>query len=480
MKKLLLMMLVLCMVLPLAACKGKGNNGGASTTPSGDVSQGTGDAYLDSLPSRDYGTYEFQVLCTTQTKGFYDVTAEDKDPISEAVFRRNAAVEDRYNVIFKHTPLDGNKTGEKEFATTIRTSCNMDKGFDLIVGQQYYCLPAATEGNLQDLSNSQYIHWDEDWYSSKINENASVNGKTYGASGTYIMSQISYAMATLYCKELWDALDTDIDLYQLVRDKKWTYEVLYEYSANYFTDTDQNGTKGDSDVFGYVYNAHGVAASIAASDTPITTRKADGTMTILDYYNPHLVEVYDDYFDFYNNSLGVFRRSDDFGPAIMLSGGKALFACAQLGAMNDCTELKNSEYHYGVLPMPLYNENQSEYFTYTMRWELFYIPRNADLERSSIVLEYLNYTSEKHVIPSYWDEALTLRAADSDQDSEMMYVVRDALWYDFVTFFNHEVPLRDAAASQINNGSTRFSSWWGQNKDLMEGKLQDVLMKYGV
>ena len=478
MKKFLFLALIFCMVLPLAACGGKDDDG-TQTTPPGQDSQGTGDTYLDSLPSVDYDMYEYQVLCTTQTEGFYNVTVEDQDPVSSSVYERNAAVEAKYNVIFKYTSMDGNNTGKEAFATAIRTSCQLDKGYDLIVGQQYYCLPAATEGNLHDLATSQYLHWDEAWYSPKINENASVNGKIYGASGSYIMSQISYAMATFYNKELWDALNTGDDLYQQVRDYEWTYEKLYEFTANYFTDTDQNNAKGDGDVFGYVYNTHGVAASIAASDTPITTRNADGSMTILDYYTPHLVSVFEDYFDYYNNSLGVYRRSDDFGPAIMLASGNAMFACAQLGVMNDCTELKNSSYHYGVLPMPLYDEEQSEYFTYTMRWELFYVPSNADLDRSTIILEYLNYTSEKYIIPAYWEEALTLRAADDEQDSEMMYIVRDALWYDFVTFFNHEIPMRDAVASQINNGSTRLSSWWNSNKDILEANLQSVLEKYG-
>lgn len=477
-RKILLLVLIFCLVLPLAACGDKGNNGTPAASSDGG-SQGTGDPYLDSLPSRDYGMTDFNVLCTTQTEGFYNVTTEDQDPVSSSVYERNAAVEAKYKVLFKYTAMDGNKTGEDAFATAIRTAAQLDHGYDLIVGQQYYCLPAATEGNLQDLSGSEYLHWDEVWYSPKINDNASVNGKIYGASGSYIMSQISYAMATFYNKERWDALNTGDDLYQMVRDREWTYERLYEYAANYYTDSDNSNTKNDSDVFGYVYNGHGIAASIAASDTPITTRREDGSMTILDYYTPHLVNVFEDYFDFYNNSRGTYRRADDFGPAIMLASGNALFACAQLGVMNDCSELKNSNYHYGVLPMPLYDTEQSEYFTYTMRWELFYIPTNADFERSSIVLEYLNYTSEKYIIPAYWEEALTLRAADDEQDSEMMYIVRDALWYDFVTFFNHEIPMRDAVASQINNGSTRLSSWWNSNHDILEANLESVLQRYG-
>ena len=71
MKKFLFLALIFCMVLPLAACGGKDDDG-TQTTPPGQDSQGTGDTYLDSLPSVDYDMYEYQVLCTTQTEGFYN------------------------------------------------------------------------------------------------------------------------------------------------------------------------------------------------------------------------------------------------------------------------------------------------------------------------------------------------------------------------------------------------------------------------
>ena len=481
MKKLLIMLLVLCMVLPLAAC---GNDSGTKTpaTTTGSSNSGvTGElSYVDQLPVRDYDLEEFHVLCTTQTNEFYNVTEEDLDPVSVSVYKRNMAVEEKYNVVFKHTELDGNSTGKDAFLTTLRNSTELGgDGFDLVVGQQYYCLPVATEGKLYDLSTSPFIHWEEDWYSDKINSNAEVNGRVFGASGSYIMSQISYALATFYCKELWEARYSDVDLYQLVRDKEWTYEKLYEYAAGIYQDNDGDYRKSANDDFGYVYNSHGIAASVAASETPIVTRYEDGSMSILPYYNDHLLKVFEKYNEFYNESRGTYKIADDYGPAKLLGQGRTLFACAQLGVMHDCTELKNSELHYGVLPMPLFDSNQSGYYTYTMRWELFYSPVNADFERSAIILEYLNYTTETNVIPAYWEEALTLRAADSDQDSEMMYLVRDSLWYDFITFFNHEVPMRDSVASQISNGSTRLSSWWNSNKDSLETKLQETLEKYG-
>ena len=479
MKKLIAMLLVLCMLLLGAACskKNDSNTPGSSTTP---ADTGTRDPYLDSLPKRDYGGEEFYVLCTTQTAPFYDITEEEGgNNVSTAVFSRNNAVADRYHVTIRHKQLDGNMTGSVAFATEIRTSILADKGYDLIVGQNYYCLPAAVEGNLQDLAASNDLHWEESWYSQKINNNAAVNGRIFGASGTYIMSQISYAMATMYNKELWLQLGFQDDLYQLVRDREWTYEKLNEYVAGQYQDTNQDNNIDSGDQFGYVNNAHGVAASIAAAGIPITTKDDSGNLTVLNYYSTRLVQVFDSYYAFYNDAIDAFNMKDDFDPAVMLGAGQTLFACAQLGVLNDCAELRNSKFHVGVLPMPMYDTAQQEYVTYTMRWELFYIPVNADFDRSTIVLEYLNYTSEQLIIPAYWETALNKRAADAPQDSEMMYVVKDALWYDFVTFYNHIIPMRDAVASLINNRNNRIANWWKSNKDTYQSQLEKVLEDYG-
>lgn len=479
MKKTVSLLLVLCAVLLYVACNKKENTVTPSESRSEEVSK-TGDPYLDSLPVRDYGQQKFSILCTTQTAGFYDVTEAGGDTVSASVFARNSAVNERYSVDIRHKQLDGNSSGQKAFTAEIQQSVQLDSGYDLIVGQNYYCLPLATEGSLRDLASSAFIHWDEAWYSQKINDNAAINGKIYGASGTYIMSQISYALATLYNKELWTAEQHDEDLYQLVRDKQWTFEKLNEFVAGHFTDANNNEVVDADDRFGYVYNTHGVAASMAASNLPITSKDADGKLTIHNYYNTHLTDVFDSYYAFYNDSLDAYKTKEDFGPAIMLGKGNTLFGCAQLGALNDCAELKNSEYHIGVLPMPMYDETQSDYITYTMRWELFYIPVNADFERAAIVLEYLNYTSEQIVIPAYWKKALNDRAADAPQDSEMMYVVKDALWYDFVTFHHYKVPMRDAAASLINNRNKRIAQWWGSNEGPMQKLLDDLLADYGV
>ena len=161
------------------------------------------------------------------------------------------------------------------------------------------------------------------------------------------------------------------------------------------------------------------------------------------------------------------------------------FASAQLGVMVDCAELRGSQYEYGVVPHPLFDEEQDNYLTYTMRWELFYIPLNANSERSAIITDYLNYTTEKIVVPAYWETALNSREADAPDDSEMLHLVRDSLYYDFATFYTDELggiyhgPTgKGGIVELIKNNNEGLSQWWRSNKTKFQTSLENVLTNY--
>ncbi len=439
------------------------------------------------FPERDYGNFEFKVLCTTQTENFYNVEENQEELIPSAVYVRNSMAQERYAVSFWFDSLNGNRGGMSDFQSRVRsaTLAGEGKGYDAVVAQCYYMLPLATEGILQDLNSSGYLNLDRSYYNANINGNGVINGKLYGASGSYIMSQISYAMGMFFNKNLYANQQYEDNLYDLVRNREWTYEKLREMTANYYVDANENDSRDEGDQYGYVYHLHGIEASIVGSDCPIVEYDTDGTPSIDNYYDAHLLEVFEAYFKYYNNSRGVWLNKPDWGPTESLGEGKALFASAQIGMMVDCEPLRNSSYDYGILPMPLFDSEQETYYSYTMRWELFYIPTNADFERSAIILDYLNYASEEKVVPAYWETALNKRAADSSDDSEMLHLIRDTLYYDFASFYGMEMGgiYRDPTGTGgiptlIEDGNSGIAAWWQSGKERFAQCLKDILQKY--
>ena len=485
MKKILCLFLSISMLVCIGGCQSKSTEetGIANTL---EVTVDAEKEYLENLPEKDYDGYEFTVLCTTQTENFYNVSEYNADLIESSVYSRNVTVKDKYNVDFWFESLNGNRGGMSDFQSRVRNATMSGSGgYDAVVAQCYYMLPLASEGHLRNLNDSDYFHFDMPWYNDNINKNGVINGKLYGASGSYIMSQISYAMGMFFNKVYYENNQFEDDLYELVRNKEWTYEKLYQMSADYYVDSNNNTVRDESDIFGYVYHLHGIEASIVGSDCPIVEFDSSGMPNIDNYYDQHLIDVFEDYFRYYNNSRGVWLNKPDAGPTTSLGEGRALFASAQLGMMVDCAQLRNSSYEYGIVPMPLYDTEQEDYFSYTMRWELFYIPSNVDFERSAIVLEYLNYTSEKIVVPAYWETALNERAADTSDDSQMLHLIKDTLYYDFASFFGMEMGgiYRDPTGvggipTLIENGNSGIASWWNSGKEKFSSSLDDIIKKY--
>ena len=200
MKRLLCLILTVSMLACAVSCQSKGDE----ETETENTTAVTVDAekeYLDNLPDRDYGGYEFTVLCTTQTENFYNVDEYSADLIETSVYSRNVNVEEKYNIGFWFESLNGNRGGMGDFQSRVRNATMSGSGgYDAVVAQCYYMLPLASEGHLRNLNDSEYFHFDMPWYNDNINKNGIINGKLYGASGSYIMSQISYAMGMFFNK----------------------------------------------------------------------------------------------------------------------------------------------------------------------------------------------------------------------------------------------------------------------------------------
>ena len=479
MKKFLIMLMVLCMIFPMAACskkKEEPSNGSSEEVEQTNSFRDQYAEYLEKLPEKNYDDAEFRVLTSTQTRKFY-LGDETNEAISKAVFDRDTELQNRYGVIMQYTVKDGNASGQTEYVTTIRNSVSDAVGFDLIIGQTYYCMSLASEGYLMDLHQAENLHLDQSWYHPNINNNVMICGKMYGLSGDYLTSQISSAMGLLYNKDMYAALSYEEDLYDLVRNKQWTLEKMNTLIKDTYKDLNGDETRDISNQYGFFGNGHSINGLIYGFDCPVAEYLDDGTVSIDNYYNDHLIRVFEALDVFYNENESVFRGGDSDNLASM-QNGNSLFISTWIDNLIS-ERMRNANCKIGILPNPLFNELQSDYCSYMQRWDLMYIPKNADFEKSTIILEYLNFTSAEYMIPQYWDQALSLRGADDMADGEMLEIIRNTLFYDFVMVFNTEMGgLKDGVAYLISSRSNTLSSWWEKNGSKYADSLELLQMFY--
>ncbi len=473
MKKYLSLLLAVLMLLSalvlMVACAEEtpGNNdnnpGGPSTpgtpnTPEGPSIPGKDEPRkpIDYLPSEKFGTegepQQFNILnwtCGTDTSAGTqwmpweeaDVLALDGDRLGEAVFNRNAAIEDMYNVEITSEVGAFGVTPDYN-AALVSDAQNSEGRYQLYICRTLNIIFLLRNEYLQDMNEyEQYLHTDEPWWVKDSVTSYTVGDGLYAAC-TEMLLRDKGATATMFYNKILKKDYEDLpDFYSLVNNMEWTMEAMIE--AADLVDSDVGGGVGmDSidDIYGmtgaddpiyYLYNSFGNKWAHINEDGMVQydfSQDEDGkTVTTLQ-------KIYEEimYADWYFN---------DFVNSGMLEEGQYLFADGHAlfysGMMkHSVTRMSNMQQEYGILPHPMYNELQEDYSALVwMHHDSFVaIPKAAVVttgaDLSAVILEALSWESYYSVSPVFYKEILYARAAKDTPDVDMVKRILNSRSYD--------------------------------------------------
>ena len=119
----------------------------------------------------------------------------------------------------------------------------------------------------------------------------------------------------------------------------------------------------------------------------------------------------------------------------MFESNRALFFPQTLSFAWD---FKAMETDFGILPFPLYNNNQNRYYSIVRNaMSLIGIPVTAsNPDECGLILEVLAAESYKLVVPAYYDVALKVKRTRDEESAEMLDIIRDSLWMNFGYTYN--------------------------------------------
>lgn len=132
--------------------------------------------------------------------------------------------------------------------------------------------------------------------------------------------------------------------------------------------------------------------------------------------------------------------------------GMALFFPTTVSGVSS-EKMRNAEIHYGILPMPKYDEDQDNYASTINPYHFFVmaIPNNnvEDLDKITFCLEAMAYLSREMVTNVYYERTLKLKRFPDDDDSPVMLdiIFRNRLvdisvifnWADCIQYYNNLV-----------------------------------------
>ncbi len=445
-----------------------------------DLSGYDGYTKLPGYEDVDFGGKTFIISGGIQTPDVMntdvEIYSDETDLIHTAVRERNLLVEKLYNC-----KIELYAVGNPQTIASADVTGNMHT-LDLYTNT-YHSSGYHTGGQNYNLY-SLGINFDNPWWDQAFVDTYTldVNGKDtiYGVVGDFAITAWSSIYTLFYNIDLYQSNEycQKIDIYQLVRDKKWTMDVFTEMIKNVKHDVNGNSVYAyaDEDIMGWVRTGHASHAMHVASNMKIISNvngsfvfspaaQANEWSTVIDKG----IEMW--------ALEGTETISYSKIPAY-IAADKALFASEILGT---AIGMKDMDVSLGLVPYPLYSETQDAYCNYVdSHVGLYYIPISVpDPEVIATFFElyacHSSYTVRPAFIESYKVEYL-----GDEESGEMLDLIFDNLNYDpgYLWWSKYETDV----GNMISGAKNTITQWAGRKgstvvKDIeaaMEG-LRDNL-----
>ncbi len=466
--------LLLTLVMLCGAFVACGEDDGKDTGNDGTVDTNDGDKVLR------FDEEIINVLYWTDTnideyvEKYEDVAGE---LVEENIYYRNLYTMEELNISTNYTGVLGNGTNGTTYLTAARNSHMAGGGYDAFCSYSMWGASLALEGITRNLRQYDYIDFTQPWYPEKMVEEASIGGKLYFMTGDISTNNIFMSSLIYYNKQLYadNRISSSIqnkygseDIYALVRDDKWTYEVLLELSENMWADTDASGEWSDGDTFGFAtYNTLLDNFYYAAGMKILETNGNEITLSN-DYKNgDKITKIIEEVGGFLSSSADAFNSGDTHLPArAAFAEGRVLWYLAP--ASHAYTTFRTTEgLEYGVVPVPKYEEDQEAFgtalsFPYSM-WSVASVSSYDDI--AAAYLHTLGKYSYQYTRPAIFEQTMKLKYSDDADDSEMWDLVIDSQSYDLGRIFNNEIKEGNQFRSAISSNSKDWASRYAGVRD---------------
>ncbi len=493
MKRSISLLLVLFMTFSiLCACKQGDENDGDDTSISTTTAEKE-KPYLDDLPEdlkfdgREvnifYGEYDPNFNCK---KYELEGAKEGTDNIAIAVYERNAEVQSRLDVSLKFTQID-NSSEAAEYTAKIENAIinSASTEFDLVYHRAQNAVVHSTRGYFRSVNDLPYVDWDKDYWFYEQMENVSLNASQIQIIlGDLLVSNYANMTAIFFNRDLYDVENgenSSLSLYKLVKENKWTWEEYFKIVADAYKDNGDGKPTADD-----IYGAHWENGTRTcqyypySSGVKFTSRDSEG-FPVLELTSDRVGEMVEDLYGFIHENEGTIELSYD-AAAEKFFGGEMLFYSYFLS--RGTTVSKSVNFNYGILPFPKYDENAEYTSTLLTGAGVYVIPNTIDSEDRinclGATLEALCSASSKNVVPEYWDVLLKVRMADSEENSEMISIIRDSLKFDVTFWMGDSIGRVSRTFYQaiIKDGTKSYPSTYSVYGSNYETELSNLIASY--
>ncbi|MBE6726442.1 MAG: hypothetical protein E7576_14825 [Ruminococcaceae bacterium] len=437
--------------------------------------------YPDSLPELDFGGADV-IVHSRGDDSPTEVVSEELtgEAVNDAIYERNTLVGEKLNVKIGVYVGDGWERYDTSVNAIRSSIMAADGAFDIIAGWSARIPSLSLEGLFMNLNEMNYLDFDAMWWNQSVVSDLQVAGQLHFLTGDIARSMLSAMYAYAFNQRV--AGDNQVeDLYAVVKEHRWTIDYVNALTSQIYADLNGDGTAGDEDYYGLVTNCGNDAdAYMQAARISMLSRDEDG-YPVLEVDEERLAAAVEKVYALLWENPGVHQQSGGnvwYTNINSFVEDKALFATSVIsGFINNLADMESD---YGLLPYPLFDENQATYGTRVQDavslWSIPIDAKNPDM--SAAVMEALAAQSWRTVTPAYFDVALKYRYSRDAQTAEMVDLIKDSIYINFESLYNESIGnpwfvMRTLMTAKNSN----FSSYWAAQKRMIGKQLGKAVDK---
>lgn len=408
----------------------------------------------------------------------YIAEEETGDDLNDAVYKRNAHVEEHTGAKLKFGLTTGTGRGfeQEAEATKIRTLIQSgDDTYDAFIhAQRTDLFTSFMDGLFVDWYELPYVNLKNPWWYSNVLRDTSYGGKLFAMTGDYNLNSFAQIECLLFNKTICDEIGLEYP-YQLVLDGEWTHDKFVEYIKAGTKDVNGDGKiEYSSDRMGFTgYMYEQIPALFVGYGGDCIT-KDERNLPVLVVDSVHNYDVLDKMLEVFDISGSKYFQISDGGPINhdLFNEGKVLFNDSFISNVPSTRGLENID--IGFIPYPKFDDSQEQYYSRTANLSGFtYIPvTNKNLEATGAVLETMAYYSGDTMLKKYFDIVLSLKSTRDIESEKMIPIIRNSSRFEDIM-----IPFDGIQIVTAGVGNTLSSTVAAYN-DIWESTVEDLVEFY--
>lgn len=449
--------------------------------------------YVVQMPEYTWTDKTTFTVCITSDEAQSTYYSEEVDPdlydttdqkLKDAVKARNDEIEEDVGVKVLAEPV-------KAVGEAVRLDVTSATGlYDAAMPFMTEAAVLAQEGYLYDLYDfTDYFHFDQAWWDKGAEEVLSINNKLFFTTGDISIMPKIVSIAVTFNKEILAKQFPGVDLYQMVKDKQWTFDKMIEMSRQCTVDSD--GVTGFTyeDSWG-LSSSYGDASMLYLSSGKRYITKDSNDQPVLAFDNEASVSIAQNILEklqltnewcFHCNTIQDTSTRwiislDIFGQNRCLFRTSAFSAIKKLRAYADADE-------FGVIPMPLLTSDQDTYYTpcNTAYAYCVVIPTSlneSNAKFSAYMIELMAVGAKNYITPAYYESTLKQRDMKDDESEEMLdnYIFSNIV-YDLGIVYNFG-GISTMLQNLMSSSSTDIASTLESSKDAINLAIEECVDAY--